>query len=335
MAGALLLLLACGRTGRSQADDAPEAPASGASSGGGVTVGAAAGRGGQSGGGGAAAVPGSVGGSSAGGNPLNGAGEASAGGSGGAPACEASALQITGTEAIDEDGDGLFESLEQVHVSADLLSPLKSATVKLSVVSDDPDVQLVEGGINGVRLERTLHLEAGVPLHVTVSYVITERASTESEVGFKLTLEGPGDEPCVTAAAEEQVITVRNYVWQGQTCDMTRQVELSNPYVVNGNGGSTIRPGEDFELRVTLNPGPLGHDSYPGIVATSSDPGVSERDGAGGWLFALVAPVEVTWGMHATAAVAPGSMVELSLTPAALHVRCRDVSALTFLVPVE
>lgn len=327
MAG-MLLLLACGRTARPGQDEAPEPPASGSSSGGSEALGAAEGGRGPTVGGSA----GSPAGSGAGGL-TNSAGGPADGGSGGAPPCEASALQITGGQVLDDDGDGLFESLEQVHVSADLVSPLSAATVKLSVASDDPEVQLVEGGMDGVRLERTLQLEAGVPLHIKASYVITERVSAGSEIGFKLTLAGLVDGACVLPAAEERVITVKNYVWQDDTCDMTRQIEISNPHVVDSQGTSSIQPGEDFELRVTLSPGPLGHNNYPGIVVSSDDPGVSELDG--GWLFALVGPTEVVWNMHAAPELEAGTVVNLSLVAAAMHVRCRDVKPFVFSLPIE
>jgi hypothetical protein len=268
-------------------------------------------------------------GSNAGGAPIGGGGSGVAG-TGSAMPCSGTALAIRNVKVLDESGDGRFSPDERIQLFAELVSLGEPTTARLSVVVDDPALQLVDG-VAGELFD----LVPGSPVPVTVSFFIPETVAAGSEYAFQLTLTSTERSDCFAPVMHEQPMTVLVYGDEAERCDAVRQLELSNPHVVEGDGDGRVQPGEDFELRVTLtNPGPLGANWYPGISVLSSDPGVVVT--SEGWLFAIgIQSVDLFWGMRAREVVASRTLVRLTLSPAAIGVRCRKVEPSELFVPIE
>jgi hypothetical protein len=267
-------------------------------------------------------------GSNAGGSGV--AGTGSVAGASSAMPCSGTALEIRNVKVVDGNGDGRSSPDERIQLLAELVSRGEPTTARLSVVVDDPALELVDGVTNEV-----FDLVPGSPVPVAIDFFIPETVGAGSEYAFQLTMSSTDRPDCFAPVMLEHLITVVYYGDDGQRCSAVRQLQLSNPRVVDGDGDGRIEPGEDFELKVTMtNPGPLEANWYPGIKVLSSDPRVVVT--SEGWLFAIgIQSVELSWGMRAQAGVASGTPARLTMWPVALGVRCRNVLPLEYVVPIQ
>ena len=257
-----------------------------------------------------------------------GTGGGSAGTGSGAP-CSSGALALEPLQAVDADHDGLFEPGERIEVGGYLEG--SGTGLVLRVTSDNPRVE--------PQLSPELSigsLEPGVPTPVHVPFVVPYEVWGGSEVGFTLQAFSPAEPACTTSPGEH-VVTVSTYGDDLDVCPVTRQLELSEPAVVDGDGDGLVEPGEDVMLDVTLaNPGPSSQDWYPGVVITSDHAGIT-ASGPTPWLYAIFPETaeRLSAGFHVDAGVAAGTRVRFTLAAAALHVRCRNVPTLEYSIIVQ
>ncbi len=329
---AVLTLCGCGKTAASRHPDV-ETPLPSDAGNAGMSAAVATGGAGQGGmlldggGGGDAALAGtSTAGAPVGGSPDDGP-------------CSGTALEIRNLKLSDTDGDGLYERDEHIHLIAELASTGAPTTAKVSVVADDPALELVGGLASDV-----FDLVPGKPAPLSVDFFIPPQVERGSEYAFQVTLTSTStststEQPeCFAPVTRELLLTVMDNSDDVRRCEMVRQLELSNPHVVDSSGDGQVQPGEDFELKVTLtNPGPLDEVGYPGMTVVSSDPGVGVRDGLAGWYFAIgVGSINLSWGMRAQASVTSGTLTRLTLTPAIHGLRCRNVKkTLEYSLPIK
>jgi hypothetical protein len=201
---------------------------------------------------------------------------------------------------------------------------------RLGVVADDPALELVEGSASN-----DLDLVPGTPLFVAVTFLVPP-GYAGSEYVFQLRLTSTDRPDCFFPVTRQLPITVTNDDRDLLTCQLARQLALSNPRVAPGNGDGRVRPGADFDLLVTLtNPGPVDNaNGYPGMTVASSDPGIETLNE--GFYFAIgIQSITLVWQMRAQTSVMSGANVRLTLTPALSGVRCLDLKPIEYLLPID
>ena len=318
---AVLMLGACGKTAPSQRppllSEAGNAGVSAATTGGagqdGMLLGGSGGDGTVLGGANAAGAP-------VGGSPDDGP-------------CSGTALEIRNLKVLDTDGDDLYERDEHIQLVAELTSVGEPTTAQVSVVADDPTMDLRGGLASDV-----FNLVPGKPSPLAVDFFIPLQVERGSEYTLRVTLTSAQQPDCFAPVTREYPITVMDNPNDVRRCEMVRQLELSNPHVVDTTGDGQVQPGEDFLLKVTLtNPGPLDEFGYPGMTVASTDPGVGVLDELAGWYFAIgIGSINQSWGMRAQPSVTSGTLTRLTLTPALLGVRCRNVKkTLEYSLPIQ
>jgi hypothetical protein len=253
--------------------------------------------------------------------------DGAAGGGGRAPC----ALRIVETLANDRDGDGFFVAPASADVGAIVeYTGDRTAQIIVSVTSDDPRV--VPESSTTSEPENLLPNSWRV---IGVGFAIPGQVWPGSEVGFTVRASVADDPTCTVTAPEPYVLTTGKSASELEVCDDTRQLKVTFGRIVGTGPQGQVQPGTTFQIETVLeNTGPRAHSWYPYVSITPDKPGVNVEPNS---IFALSAGESWSATMvgHVSADILPGTVVDLSISAAALQVRCCNVRTQHVPLPIQ
>lgn len=324
----IVMLVGCGGGGEpSQTSDAGPAGSSpaGANGGGG-------GGGQQSSAGSAGGEAGATGGATA---ETDGGATAGTGGvpqSDGGVTSTSCGLRISQVKAVDDGGGSVFVAPEGITVRA-LVENTGDAKgpIVLRAASDDPRV--VPVGSAETRIDA---LAAGAQEMMAVSFTMPKQVWPGSEIAFSLTAAVAADATCSTTTADPFVVTTGDSADDLRLCDITRQLQLSDPHVKGAAVDGRILPDTDVVVDVLMtNPGPLDHKWYPSVILTSDDADLKPSFPGGVYVLNVNRTSRITAMLHVAASTPHGTHATVTATASAAQVRCRGLQAIEVPVAIE